>query len=292
MKIPRLYGFKAIVALPAASLIMPPLTAQDSRQEKSTTITVEGVREQDVERIIGDIAPSRGGRQIAKWQWGVCVKVFGLKESHAAFLRDRVKSTAKDLNIWIEKKEDCEPNITILFTDKSRDILLQIKRRYPDMLRDPRFGFAKKSEWEQFLMPRPVTWMGRDETDISLSGGAASRIKQQTRQALTATLAVIDANDISGITWGQLADYLCMVTLSRPLLNATYGSSTILGLFAMRDLSRPTPAGLTKMDKSILENLYTMEARFSASTQKSILRRKVVEELVKAKELNSSDSVN
>jgi hypothetical protein len=106
-----------------------------------------------------------------------------------------------------------------------------------------------------------------------------SRLKQQTRQSLTITLAVVDANKIDGVTWGQLADYLCMVTLSRPHLGATFGPSTIMSLFAMRDSGRAPPRTLTKLDMSTLRNMYAIESRFSATKQRRILRTKVVDDL-------------
>lgn len=174
----------------------------------------------------------------------------------------------------------------IVFTDRPRDVLLDVRKRAPELLRDPQYGLARKSEWDQLLAPRPVTWMGLDEIDLS-EAGAASRLRVQTRQRLVRTLAVIDAQDIADITWGQLADYLCLVTLSRPKLVPTYDSSTILGLFGLRDRSRADPTllpalkslAMTKIDRSMLANLYAMDGRRPALTQRTILRAGVEKDL-------------
>lgn len=258
-----------------------PNAAQDDR------IIVEGRRPNELARLIDNLAPLRGGRQIAKWEWSVCVGVVGLEASHAGFLRDRIEVTARTLKIPVDAKRDCAPNIVIVFTDRPRDALLDIRKRAPELLRDPQYGLARKSEWEQLLMPRPVTWMGLDEVDLSEAGGAVSRLRTQTRQRLIRTVAVIDARDIADVTWGQLGDYLCLVTLSRPKLAPTYDASTILGLFGLRDRSRTDPAlrpalkslAMTEIDRSVLANLYAMDGRQSALTQKKILRAGVEKDL-------------
>lgn len=262
--------------------------AQDTRGEApDDRIVVEGRRAGDVARLIDDLAPLRGGRQIAKWEWSVCVGVAGLEPTHAGFLRERIETTARTLKIPVEAKRDCKPNIVIVFTDRPRDILMDVRKRAPEMLRDPQYGLPRKSEWEQVFTPRPVTWMGHDEVDLSQAGGAMSRLRAQTRQRLTTTLAVIDARELADVTWGQLGDYLCLVTLSRPKLAATYDGSTILGLFAMRDKTRADPAlrpalqslAMTAVDRSVLASLYAMDGQRPALTQRKILRAAVENDL-------------
>lgn len=263
-------------ATPAVAQTMP-------AQEQAATIIVEGRRAKTIDRMIADLAPSRGGRQIAKWEWSICVQVVGLEANHATFLRKRIESTAEALKIPVVRKDDCTPNIVVAFTDAPQDVLLDIRKREPELLRDPRYGLPRKSEWEELMAPRPVTWMGRDEVDESVKGGSVSRLRAQTRQSLTKAIAVVDARAITGVTWGQLGDYLCMVTLSRPKLAGSYDTSTILGLFAARDAIRPRPAlqpmGMTAIDRSLLANLYTMDGRLPASSQQKTLREKVEKDL-------------
>ncbi len=287
---PSLALRRAVLSLVGSMIGVGPtvLQAQDAQGELSNDqIVVEARRSGEVARLIDNIAPLRGGRQIARWEWSVCVGVVGLEAGHANFLRDRIEATARTLKIPVEAKRDCAPNIVIVFTDRPRDVLLDIRKRAPELLRDPQYGFARKSEWEELLMPRPVTWMGLDEIDLSEAGGAVSRLRVQTRQRLVRTLAVIDARDIADVTWGQLGDYLCLVTLSRPKLVPTYESSTILGLFGLRDRSRTDPAlrpalkslAMTAIDRSVLTNLYAMDGRRPALTQRKILRASVEKDL-------------
>ncbi len=272
-----------LLAIMCTTGTTPTVAQTTPAREQGATIIVEGRRAQTVDRMIADLAPSRGGRQIAKWEWSICVRVVGLEANHATFLRKRIESTAEGLKIPIVRKDDCTPNIVVAFTDAPQDVLLDIKKREPELLRDPRYGLPRKSEWEELMAPRPVTWMGRDEVDESVKGGSVSRLRAQTRQSLTKTIAVVDARALAGVTWGQLGDYLCMVTLSRPKLGAIYDASTILGLFAMRDAARPQsslqPAGMTTIDRSLLANLYAMEGRLPASRQAATLRQKVEQDM-------------
>lgn len=272
-----------LLAMMCTTSATPAVAQTVPAQEQGATIIVEGRRAQTVDRMIADLAPSRGGRQIAKWEWSICVRVVGLEANHATFLRKRIVSTAEALKIPVVRKDDCTPNIVVAFTDAPQDVLLDIRKREPELLRDPRYGLPRKSEWEELMAPRPVTWMGRDEVDESVKGGSVSRLRAQTRQSLAKTIAVVDARALTGVTWGQLGDYLCMVTLSRPKLGATYDASTILGLFAMRDAARPQsvlqPAGMTTIDRSLLANLYAMDGRLPASRQAATLRQKVEKDM-------------
>src|SRR4029077_3073873 len=65
----------------------------------------------------------------------------------------------------------------------------------------------------------------------------------------SSVIVVVDRNQVAGLQFGQLADYIAMIAMTELDPDAPLGTApTILRLFADRAAGAPPPAGLTPWD--------------------------------------------
>jgi hypothetical protein len=83
-----------------------------------------------------------------------------------------------------------------------------------------------------------------------------SRIKSGVAENIFSVVVVVDTTRTAGATFGQLADYVAMVSLARIDPDADFADSpTILRLFAEPSLERVSTR-LTTWDQAFLKALY------------------------------------
>jgi hypothetical protein len=244
-------------------------------------VVVRGRREKELDQLLETLAPSRMGRQIARWDRRVCTRLYGLESEHAAFVKARIDQLADRLGIGSVKSPRCTPDILVIFALDADAVAADLVRRYPMLVGEMDLGAVTKQARALYLAPRPVRWLGQDWVKPE-ELPTVSRIKTNFRQAISTTVSVVDLTKLDGINWGQLADFLAFVSLSRPKLDHVYNDpGTILSSFTARDAGKPLPTGLTPLDRSFLTNLYETTARQTADRQRQDIRRHVKADLAK-----------
>ena len=209
----------------------------------------------------------------------ICSRIYGLEAEHAAFVKERIDGVAAEIGISTAKSAKCTPNVIVVFTLDADPLTAAFIKRYPEMIGEIQRGAVNARTKAPFLTPHPVRWFGHDMTRRDPLS-VASRIHANSSQVINATYVIVDLNRLAGVNWGQLADFITFVSLSRPEFDRIYRDpGTILSLFTARDAGAPLPEGLTRLDRSFLSNLYATASNRDADVQQMDIRRRVKADL-------------
>jgi len=115
-----------------------PVAAQETQPAApQENITVTGIK--DVEKAVADFVgamavPTRVADKLARWQDGVCPITAGLRPEAVKLVTRHVKDVAAQVGAPVNDREDCKPNIEIVFTATPQALLDTIFIKYPYLL--------------------------------------------------------------------------------------------------------------------------------------------------------------
>ncbi len=265
-----LAGFAAALTLASPSLAQVP--PQDSPPAELETVLVDGrpLREA-VERFVDDVVAPPVGRGPARWDLKVCVGALNLRRDAAQVVVDQVSRIALDLGLE-PGEPGCRPNILVIASSDGEALARALVVRSPRAFR-PNYAGASRgaSALARFqTSSAPVRWwhlsLPVTETGdiaVRLPGGSApfvrqdsSRLTTRLRNDLRRAYVIVELEDMEGVTFQQLGDYIGMVTMAQIDPEAeTAAYDTILNLFD----APGSVSGLTEWDRSYLSALYDAE---------------------------------
>ena len=288
-----------------------PATSATEAPQVGDEVIVRGRRLEDIEAdlrlhirdFIGEVVRTPAQRGFARWYRSVCVGVYNLESSAAQYVVDRISSLA--LEVGLEPGEPgCSPQVSILFATNAREMasLMVENDRRAFMRVGGRGGMdLGRVALEEFAeSDRAVRWWHVSLPVDARTGGAAieltkdcgeqycppivnvagpSRIHNGTRDDLLSVLVVVDATQLKGTTWQQLADYLAVVSLAQIDPNANPSAfDSILNLF-----SNPAAySGLTDWDRAYVRALYELDQERIVSMQANEIVSRIAEQQLEA----------
>ena len=194
---------------------------------------------------------------------------------HAALIVDRIGAVAKDLKIRVAAGR-CVPTITVLVTVEADALIRKLLDRHPGLFGDPTYGIAHGAVLTDLRTLRPIRWIDASRTITAdglgggLGFGGGSRISHQIHESVRMVCVIVDAQRLSRISWSQLADYLTMVSLARPTMNANVNDpDSILSIFTARDGGHRGPNALTDADRRFLTSLYASDPSLDPDLQRA-----------------------
>lgn len=267
-------GIAALSLLLLAGAAPPePAPSGDPGQE----IVVRARTDGEVDRFVQALTQNARGRQIARWNDPICPRVIGLDPSHASFVVARIGAVARQFRITVARGR-CHGNIVVVVAGDADDFTAALVRRYPRLFRGARDNLATRDEIARLLRPRPVRWFAASATGNAdgapiIEGinrpRSMSRLTETTVENATLAFIIVDANKLQGLIWRQLAEYLALVALARPAMDAPYDAATLLSIFQMRDAGGQGPRQLTSWDRNLLRGLYLTNGAISAARQRA-----------------------
>lgn len=209
------------------------------------------------------------GENVARWRMPVCPSVSGTTPEQGEYIRSRVLEVAASVNAPFSDDKGCEANLLVILTDHPEQMWAAWRARNTKMF----FGESPETVKRIVDGTRPVTtWQNArlnnaDGTPPIKRGTNQpgeyrlidSHIRGSVAEDIFSTIVVVNTSATGGATFGQLADYIAMVSLAHidPRIDADAdlpGSSTILRLFAKS--SAGVPSRLTNWDQAFLKGLY------------------------------------
>lgn len=191
------------------------------------------------------------GENVARWRKPVCPAVSGTTPEQGEYIRSRVLEVAASVNAPFSDDKGCEANLLIILTDHPEQMWA---KRIVD-------GTRPVTTWQNARLNNadgtpPIKRGTNQPGEYRLID---SHIRGSVAEGIFSTIVVVNTSATGGATFGQLADYIAMVSLAHidPRIDADTdlpGSSTILRLFAKS--SEGVPAKLTNWDQAFLKGLY------------------------------------
>jgi hypothetical protein len=239
-------------------------------------VVVHGRTFDEAQKLVETLAPSPNGLQLARWHGAICPQVIGLSAGQTTYLKRRISEEARRLDVDVAP-DRCHGNVMIVFTDQADALIADTVKHYPGIIQDvDLFGLPHAKERAPYLVSRPVRWflVSRTGTADGDFATTPSRITKTTRQNSVLSWVIVDDHAVDGVKWSQLADYLTMVTLGRPAIDANYSNTdSILALFVDHDAGQSAPPGMTDQDHTFLHALYNSNASLSPDEQRNQIAR-------------------
>lgn len=262
----------AAIATPAGADAIPGLTVEAQRDREKL--------KHEVDAFVS-AAFVKSSESLMRWDHPVCPLVAGLTRHQGEFVLQRVSDIARSANAPLGR-ETCKANLFVIVA-QTPDVFLKLLWRRRPLLFDTRNGVEPVKRFIE--TPRPVrVWynsqdIGADgdlEASFSVVLAASaglgmgaleyptfaapsslgSRLTRQVVRNISSAVVVIDAKQIEGLNFGQLADYIGLVGLAQINLDRNLEQSppTILRVFGTAGTS---PLEMTVWDRALLHSLYS-----------------------------------
>ena len=224
------------------------------------TVQVTATREQLREAIVTFVSnlTRRDGESVARWRAPICPSVSGATPEQGEFMRSRILEIAGSVRAPVGRNKKCQPNLLVILTAQPAPLWESWRTRSPGM-------FFEQSQVEiarALETPRPVSaWQNAMVINADGTQGADfnrlvdSHIKASVAEDISSVILIVDTTATGGATFGQLADYIAMISLARIDLDADFGDAgSILRVFAKN--AQGAPKRLTNWDHAFLKALY------------------------------------
>ena len=272
----------AAVLLTAGAAQANPDAAQQANEVAGVTVTPAQADSDMVSRYVREVSARTLNDQIARWSAPICPEASGLPPAANAAIKRRIVDLAGQTGLKVGD-EGCHTNVVVIVADDSDKVAKLLVAERAEMFGAVgRRGPGEEERLRKFLESKhPVrAWhvarrvRADDGEPVAREAGVGTLSSQQQTRAFfptrmrslirdefTQMLILVDANRVSGVKLGALANYVAMAALAQIDPDADVGGTpSIVNLFRDQAAGR-TPAGqLTSWDRAYLTALYESRA--------------------------------
>jgi len=255
-------------------------------------------RERQIRSFIRDLTPAKVHGQLGRFESSVCPAVVGLPSEQEAFIAGRIRRIAQAARMSVGKA-GCHPNVILIVADDKAALVKRLQKErldyFPavrnqydfDALEDPntpvaawRIEITRAADGRDLHQDMSGSDAGRTGLYVLKTTEASSRLKPATRRYFAASVVIIQADALGGLTTTQVADYAAMRAFVRndPARLRDPAANTILNVIAA-PMGTPVPLTMTQWDLSFLKSYYASSLNNYAANQRSEMRGMMMEEL-------------
>jgi hypothetical protein len=271
--------------------------SRDSPAPDEVTVTAQRRRDlaPRVEKFVGHIAELVNGEGLARWKDPVCPRVIGLPQQEGEYVLGRISEIARDAAVPLAGKA-CRANLYIVVSKDPQALLKNTDEANRLMI----FGSESPSVIDDFIatpLPVKVYYKTSMYTSLGLPLGdthpvpppdsfhprtfqqnnTSAHLSTNVIYGVSTVVTIVDQTRIKGISRGQFADYIAMVSLADIKPGANLGDApTILKLFDGGSPENALP-GMSTWDEAFLKSLYTTEQK--SRLQRQSMARVIVDEI-------------
>ena len=261
-----------------------------SGELQEVTVTAHRIElEKRVSEFVSQIAAAANEEGLPRWKAPVCPLVSGLTEEESEFIVGRVLEIAREVGAPLAGK-NCHPkNLYILVHPHPKELLQAMAKRNraftvgnddtpPDvfdrLLATPRAVRVWYTTEERTL--GGVVFVRRPGDPPPIMRTTGSTLDNGVVWQLAHVFVVVDQTRLSGVTGGQLADYVGMVALADLKPDANLGNApSILTLFDSSPEAAPTK--MSDWDLAFLKSLYATDQK--SKQQRNEIAHQMVSEI-------------
>ncbi len=282
-----LVALPLLLASAAASRGQP-----DGKSVESVTVTGERAHEAARKLVKSLAAPARVTGKIARWRDGICPVTVGLRPEAVKFINDRLRAIATQVGAPVNARQDCVPNIEIVFTTAPQALMDNVRKERPQLL-----GYADNRSQVSALakVVRPIqAWYTTQTRDINGDTVIDMAHRKRPPQSGVPPDAIMVASTGSRLGNGLTSDFYHVVIVANPIMLVDYPIGQIadtIVLLALSHVDAPdtcqslssiinllvpgcanVPEGLSDSDLAYLNGLYRrMNGRFDAGLQRGVI---------------------
>ena len=275
------------------------------------SVTVAGTKSQEVFRgfVRSFATANRLTGKMARWESGICPTTVGLKPEFANFISQHVKDIARQVGAPVSDRENCTPNIAVVFTTAPQELLDSIRDLQPGLLgyfdnTDQRNRLATVTHPIQgWYMSATQDVRGKTQIDTPKTAGigleipcefcpgghaylpnataydtTGTRLGDGLRSEFYNVIIVADRNKLATYEIGPLADYVALLALTQVTSLDTYQQlPSIVNMLAGRCDEKSEV--LTVNDKAYLRALYKAASDQTLGIQQNQVAYQMEQEL-------------
>ena len=239
--------------------------------------------------------PNTERHQLLRWRDPVCVKVMGVEDKQAAYIKARIEDVARSVDLHVGKP-GCSSNIQIVFTDRPQALMDRVAQKDELIL-----GYYHRHDHDRLkIVTRPVqAWYvtavqqshGPVMADPENQTGGCEARKFACEESMYANAFVVaDSRALKGKDVGLLSDYLVMLTLGPPRsLDGCMSMPSVIDALSPASCGHDKPDGLTPGDAAYLTALYQANLEYRAEFAETDISRRMARILINANKANAGD---
>lgn len=262
----RAHHVLAVCSILAGSVAV---AASSSSISPNEPIIIEGTADaqKQIDRFIKNLTPAPIHGQLGRFETDVCPIAVGLAREQNDLIAERMRRVADAAGMPVAKS-NCRPNVILIVTNNKAALIERLLREraymFPDswsvshiheLERDPAPAAAWAIENVVTADGMPVNYSF--DAPVNRTTRADSRLVPSARPYFTASVVIVQASALEGLTTIQLADYAAMrgfVSTNPARLDSSTPASilTLLGT----PMGSSVPITLTAWDLSFLKSFY------------------------------------
>lgn len=209
--------------------------------------------------------------QYARWKRPVCPRVYGLTPVAAWQLEHHIKEVAHRIGAPVDRNDPCVPSIGIVFTPQPQASLMSIANANPYLVQGGNQTLSVRYPVEAWYATWRVDYDGFRNIDIPWEkitppleepphiAANDSRLHTGLTAEIATATVLVDTQAVTGMTLGELGDYLSMMTLAQAgQFGTCMPMATIANLMLKGCGEENTPHKLSHVDIAMLTALYSV----------------------------------
>ena len=289
------------VAMSLALLMSEPAVASIAQPEDDEEIVVIGETMREAQRqaqaYVQQVGIAVGERPTARWVDPICPSAVGLAPEKEAIVRQQVRDLIRQVGAPLGK-ENCAPNLVIVFTDGPEAVVATMTRKGSAVLREvappvareikegsapirwfyqtdvrSREGFSATDTVNPALLGATEGHLGNAEMPqfgygdggvLNVKG--SSHISSQAIRTIKHATVIVDVLRAKGRSLREVTDYAALVGLAE----IKFGAAPPRSILSLFDAQMPVTE-LTKRDVAMLSGLYRIHMDRRAEQQRRTL---------------------
>lgn len=209
--------------------------------------------------------------QYARWKTPICPHVYGLKPVAAWLVEHRIREVATMVGAPVDHADPCRPNIGIVFTEQPQVTLDSIADKSPLLVEGGNQKLAVHYPVQAWYATLVVDYAGQKTNDIPwemvtppLDGpprirANLSQLNTGVTSEMGAATVLVDSKAVTGMTVGELGDYLALMTLAQSGQHGGCEETPSIANLMLSDCpAEDRPRSLSNIDIILLKALYAV----------------------------------